>query len=92
MRGREFQSFLKVKQRVDPSERLVMPKLKTKKTASKRFKMTRPRGGKKWKILYKKSKEGHLRTKRTSRRKSRVRKSHTVSEADHERISKMITS
>jgi ribosomal protein L35 len=69
-----------------------MPKLKTKKTAAKRFKKTKPRGGKGAKILYKKSKEGHLRTKKTSRRKSRALNSHTVSDADHERISKMITS
>lgn len=69
-----------------------MPKLKTKKTAAKRFKKTKPRGGKGSKILYKKSKENHLKTKRTSRRKNRVLQNKTVSNADHERISKMITS
>ena len=69
-----------------------MPKLKTKKTAAKRFKKSKPRGGKGSKILYKKSKENHLKTKRSARRENRVLQSNVVSDADYKRISKMITS
>ncbi|MBN2100568.1 50S ribosomal protein L35 [Candidatus Dojkabacteria bacterium] len=69
-----------------------MPKLKTNKTAAKRFKKTKPRGGKGAKILYNKSRQGHLKTKRTTRRKHRVLPSHKVSKADEKRISKLIGS
>ena len=69
-----------------------MGKLKTKKTAAKRFKMTKPRGNKGVKILYNKSGQGHLRTKKSNRAKNRSIASHNVSEADRDRIYKMIKS
>lgn len=54
--------------------------------------MTKPRGRKKGKILYNKSKRGHLRTKKSTRAKNRSLSSHKVSNSDIERIYKMIKS
>ncbi len=48
-----------------------MAKQKTNKTAKKRVKVTNPKGNRKPKILYKKSHQNHLRTKRSSRAKRR---------------------
>ncbi|MDD3661874.1 MAG: hypothetical protein PHG63_02300 [Candidatus Dojkabacteria bacterium] len=54
--------------------------------------MTKPRGGKGIKVLYVKSRQGHLRTKKTTRMKNRTLKSHTVSKTDRTRVTKLITS
>jgi ribosomal protein L35 len=48
-----------------------MARQKTKKTATKRIKVTNPKGNRKSKMLYKKSAQHHLRTKRSSREKRR---------------------
>ncbi len=48
-----------------------MARQKTRKTASKRIKVTNPKGNKTTKLLYKKSAQHHLRTKRSSREKRR---------------------
>lgn len=67
-----------------------MPKLKTHKTAVKRFRQTKPRGGKGAKIVYNKSRQGHLRTKKSARTKNRILRTHTVSPKDRMKISKLI--
>lgn len=67
-----------------------MPKLKTRKTVEKRFKITNPRGGKKVKVLYNKSKTGHLRTKKSSRTINRELPSLKLSGVDRRKILKMI--
>jgi ribosomal protein L35 len=48
-----------------------MARQKTRKTASKRVKVTNPKDNKKSKMLYKKSAQHHLRTKLSSRQKRR---------------------
>ncbi len=48
-----------------------MARQKTKKTATKRIKVTNPKGSKKGKMLYKKSAQHHLRTKLSRRQKRR---------------------
>jgi ribosomal protein L35 len=48
-----------------------MARQKTKKTATKRIKVTNPKGNRKSKMLYKKSAQHHLRTKRSTREKRR---------------------
>ena len=48
-----------------------MARQKTRKTASKRIKVTNPKGNKKSKVLYKKSAQHHLRTKLSRRQKRR---------------------
>jgi ribosomal protein L35 len=48
-----------------------MARQKSKKTATKRIKITNPKGSKKGKILYKKSAQHHLRTKLSRRAKRR---------------------
>ncbi len=48
-----------------------MARQKTRKTASKRIKTTNPKGNKKSKMLYKKSAQHHLRTKRSAKQKRR---------------------
>ncbi|MEA3357164.1 MAG: bL35 family ribosomal protein [Patescibacteria group bacterium] len=67
-----------------------MPKLKTNKTAAKRFRKTKPRGGKGAKIMFNKSKQGHLRTKKSTRQKNRTLKSHSLTAVDHKRINKLL--
>lgn len=53
--------------------------------------MTKPRGGKGSKVLYNKSRQGHLRTKKSARMKNRILKSHTVSGADRKKVTKLIS-
>ena len=48
-----------------------MARQKTRKTVSKRIKITNPKGNKKSKTLYKKSAQHHLRTKLSRRAKRR---------------------
>ncbi len=62
-----------------------MPKLKTHKGAQKRFKVT----GKK-KIAYNKSYKSHLLTKKTAKRKRKLRKAGLISAADRKRIKRML--
>lgn len=48
-----------------------MARQKTNKTASKRIRVTNPKGNRKPKILYSKTAKHHLKTKRSSRAKRR---------------------
>ena len=62
-----------------------MPKMKTKKSAAKRFKKTGS-----GKITYNLSGNRHLSTRKTSKRKRRLRKDTTMSKAMSSRTKKMI--
>ena len=62
-----------------------MPKMKTKKSAAKRFKVTGT-----GKITYHKSGNRHLSTKKSSKRKRRLRKDTTISRAMNRRTKTMI--
>ena len=62
-----------------------MPKMKTKKSAAKRFKVTGS-----GKLTYNKSGNRHNSTKKTSKRKRRLRKDTTISNAMSRRTKTMI--
>lgn len=62
-----------------------MPKLKTRKGAAKRFKLTK--GGK---IKRRKASASHLLTKKTAKRKRDLRRSDQVSAADKRKIKRLI--
>lgn len=62
-----------------------MPKLKTKKGASKRFKVT-----KNGKIKRKKAYRGHILTKKSSKRKRNLRKPEYVSSSEKKTVSRML--
>ena len=62
-----------------------MPKMKTKKSAAKRFKVTGS-----GKVVYNKSGNRHLSTKKSPKRKRRLRKDTTLSKAMTGRTKKMI--
>ncbi len=62
-----------------------MPKQKTHRGAAKRFKMT-----KKGKIRYRKAYRNHILTKKSSKRKMRLRADGTVSDADAPRIRRLL--
>ena len=64
-----------------------MPKMKTKKSAAKRFKVTGS-----GKVVYNKSGNSHLSTKKSPKRKRRLRKDATVSSAMSRRTKIMIQS
>tara|TARA_B100000700_G_scaffold296973_1_gene361447 strand:- start:140 stop:334 length:195 start_codon:yes stop_codon:yes gene_type:complete len=64
-----------------------MPKMKTKKSAAKRFKVTGS-----GKVVYNKSGNRHLSTKKSPKRKRRLRKDSTVSPAMTRRTKIMIQS
>ncbi|MFC1557658.1 50S ribosomal protein L35 [candidate division KSB1 bacterium] len=63
-----------------------MPKIRTKRAAAKRFKLTGS-----GKIKRKKSHAGHIFTKKTRKRKRSLRQSTLVSGADSGRARKMIS-
>ena len=48
-----------------------MARQKTNKTAKKRIKLSKPRGNKTPKLVYRQSHQGHLRTKKSAREKRR---------------------
>ncbi|HEB30680.1 MAG TPA: 50S ribosomal protein L35 [Spirochaetes bacterium] len=62
-----------------------MPKLKTKKGASKRFKVT-----KNGKIKRKKAYRGHILTKKSSKRKRNLRKPEYVSSSEKKTVNRML--
>ena len=62
-----------------------MPKMKTKRSAAKRFRKTGS-----GKITYNKSGNRHLSTKKSSKRKRRLRKDTTISNAMSRRTKTMI--
>ena len=64
-----------------------MPKMKTKKSAAKRFKVTGS-----GKVVYNKSGNRHSSTKKSPKRKRRLRKDATVSSAMSRRTKIMIQS
>lgn len=63
-----------------------MPKMKTRKGAAKRFKVTGS-----GKVKRQQAYHGHLFTKKTSKRKRNLRKGTTASAVDTPRIRKMLT-
>ena len=62
-----------------------MPKMKTHRGAAKRFKRTGT-----GKIVRSRANKQHILTKKTSRRKRRLRKSALVSSAEHKRLQQML--
>ncbi len=62
-----------------------MPKLKTNRSAAKRFKKTGT-----GKIMRHKSHKSHILTKKTTKRKRHLRKGVTVSKTDQAHIGRMI--
>ncbi len=62
-----------------------MPKMKTRKAAAKRFKITAN-----GKVMYKKANKSHLLTRKESKRKRNLRKEGKVSNADVKRVKKML--
>jgi len=62
-----------------------MPKMKTKKSAAKRFRKTGS-----GKIMYNKSGNRHLSTKKSSKRKRRLRKDTCLSKAMTSKVNEMI--
>ena len=62
-----------------------MPKLKTKRSAAKRFKLTANN-----KIKRSHANAGHLLTKKSPSKKRHLKKSTTVNSADAQRIKKML--
>jgi large subunit ribosomal protein L35 len=63
-----------------------MPKMKTKKSAVKRFKLTAT-----GKVKYAKAGSGHLLSAKSRKRKRTLRKSGVLSEADTANITRMIS-
>ncbi|NIM91229.1 MAG: 50S ribosomal protein L35 [Candidatus Aminicenantes bacterium] len=62
-----------------------MPKLKTHQGAKKRFKVT-----KKKKILHNKAYKSHILTKKSAKRKRKLRTQKAVSQTDRKTIKKML--
>jgi large subunit ribosomal protein L35 len=62
-----------------------MPKVKTTKSAAKRFKVT-----KSGKFKRSKSFRGHLKTAKTAKRRRNLRRSLVISESDHKRVRQML--
>ncbi|MBU1185503.1 MAG: 50S ribosomal protein L35 [Acidobacteria bacterium] len=62
-----------------------MPKLKTHKGAKKRFKVTAKK-----KIVHSKAFKSHILTKKSAKRKRKLRKSDLVSDSDRGRIKAMM--
>ena len=68
-----------------PPESTIVPKLKTHRGAAKRFKLTA-----KGKVKRSRANKNHILTKKTRKRKRRLRKSTTVSPAFAKAVSRMI--
>jgi large subunit ribosomal protein L35 len=62
-----------------------MPKMKTNRGAAKRFKVTGT-----GKIVYSKSNAGHILTKKTSKRKRRLRKSGLIDKTNTAMVKRLI--
>jgi large subunit ribosomal protein L35 len=62
-----------------------MPKMKTNRGAAKRFKVTG-----KGKIVYAKSHANHILTKKSTKRKRRLRKSNYIDKVDTARVKRLI--
>ena len=66
-------------------EGAIMPKMKTRKSAAKRFKVTT--GGK---VLYKKQGLRHILTKKSSKRKAHLRSTGVLSDVEARRVKSML--
>ena len=62
-----------------------MPKMKTKKAAAKRFKMTAS-----GRLKRHKANHSHILTKKTRKRKNRLKKGDLVSSADFPRVNRLL--
>ncbi|MCH9023879.1 MAG: 50S ribosomal protein L35 [candidate division Zixibacteria bacterium] len=62
-----------------------MPKMKTRRAAAKRFKRTAS-----GKIKRNRAYKGHILTKKSPKRKRKLRKSTLVSKADYKRVDRLI--
>lgn len=62
-----------------------MPKMKTRRAAAKRFKKTAS-----GKIKRNRAYKGHILTKKSPKRKRKLRKSTLVSKADYKRVNRLI--
>jgi len=62
-----------------------MPKMKTKRSAAKRFKLTKT-----GKIKRNKAYKSHILTKKTTKRKRNLRKAAIMTKADHKRVLTML--
>jgi len=67
-----------------------MPKLKTRKTISKRFKLTKPKKGKKKKILKRKCGQDHFNAKESGKITRKKRRSTKISKSHHKTIKKSL--
>jgi len=63
-----------------------MARQKTNKTASKRIRLSNPKGNRKAKMIYKQSHQGHLRVKKSSRAKRRQKDNAKVYKATQKKI------
>jgi large subunit ribosomal protein L35 len=62
-----------------------MPKMKTNKSAKKRFNVTGS-----GKVKYKHANKSHILTKKTSKRKRQLRNNDTLAKGDSKRVKRMI--
>ncbi|MFA7654499.1 hypothetical protein GX830_01500 [Candidatus Dojkabacteria bacterium] len=67
-----------------------MARQKTNKTAKKRIKVSNPKGEKKPKLIYKQSRQGHLRSKRSSKSKRRQEKDEKVDRSNRKPLLRKI--
>jgi ribosomal protein L35 len=67
-----------------------MARQKTNKTAKKRFKLSKPRGNKTPKLIYKQSHQGHLRTKKSAREKRRQKDNAQVDKSNKKSLVRKI--
>lgn len=67
-----------------------MARQKTNKTAKKRIKVSNPKGEKKPKLIYKQSRQGHLRSKRSSKSKRRQEKDEKVDKSNRKPLLRKI--
>ncbi|HCC67725.1 TPA: 50S ribosomal protein L35 [Patescibacteria group bacterium] len=67
-----------------------MARQKTNKTAKKRFKLTNPKGKKKGKLLYKRSHQNHLKTKRSRKTKRRYSSNVEIAQANRKNMLRKI--
>lgn len=67
-----------------------MARQKTNKTAKKRIKLSKPRGNKPPKLIYKQSRQNHLRTKRSARSKRRQKDNAKVDDSNKKTLIRKI--
>ncbi len=67
-----------------------MARQKTNKTAKKRIKVSKPKGDKKPKLIYKQSRQGHLRTKRSAKSKRRQKQDQKVDKSNKKSLKRKI--